>query len=72
MLTETRSIAIDNLEDQGINVVYVYFDYKSRHTQTTTAIIANLVKQLVSRLGTIPTEVVSLYDQYACDGNRPD
>jgi len=43
-------------------VLYNYFDYKQRHVQTETKVVARLLKQLVSRLATIPGELQAAYD----------
>jgi hypothetical protein len=43
-------------------VLYNYFDYKQRHVQTETKVVARLLKQLVSHVATIPSELQRAYD----------
>jgi NACHT domain len=72
MLT-VRSIAINDLKnrfpaDRNVQVIHLYFDYKSQQSQTVVDIAINLLKQLLSRLDNIPNELDSLY----CANTRPD
>lgn len=53
-------------------VVYVYFDYKARQTQTVDYIARNLLKQLVSQSADITTDLQSLFDKYIKYNTKPD
>src|SRR5208282_5596439 len=60
-----RSIAVDHieqrLETENCKVVYFYFDYKDSQMQNATSIGTNLLKQLLSRSDSIPSELESLH-----------
>ena len=56
------SVVVDYLCDQAIEqdmaVACFYYDFASREAQTPTNMLGSLVKQLVTRLGEIPEEIV--------------
>jgi hypothetical protein len=62
-----RSLAIDYLlerfrMDDEVRIVYIYFDYTTKQTQTRASITANIMKQLVSQCD-IPDELGCAYDE---------
>ena len=58
MLTWTSSVVIDHLNEQrnlnGFGVGHIYFEYQEQKQQTGLAVVASLVKQLLSQIP--PTE----------------
>jgi hypothetical protein len=68
-----RSIAVDDLEcrfgaDENVQILHLYFDYKSQQTQTALNIGLKLLTQLLSCLDDIPEELEALYSR----GTKPD
>jgi hypothetical protein len=60
----SRSLAVDELfKVDESRVVYVYFDYPSNRTQTGTNVMASLLKQLLSQLEDIPSDIESSYNE---------
>ena len=64
--TVLTSLVIDHLESRiaAIKpmVAYVFFDYKDQKRQTATAILRNLLKQVVEFIGEIPQSVQHSYN----------
>jgi hypothetical protein len=60
------------IEKKEATLVYIYFHYKTRHTQTAVEVIRNIYKQLLVQSATIPAEVESLYDHAMKTGATPD
>jgi len=58
-------VVVDYLCDQAIEqdmaVACFYYDFASREAQTPTNMLGSLVKQLVTRLGEIPGEIVEKF-----------
>lgn len=55
------SVVIDYLQAkapiENYGIAYIYFDYKEQSLQTPINVLASLVKQLVSQIPYVPTEV---------------
>jgi hypothetical protein len=73
----SRSTVIDYLsdrfrQDENIEVLYVYFDYKTEPTQSVNYTCANLLKQMLSRFENIPFAIESLYNESIRRGTRPE
>lgn len=62
-----RSIAINDLKsrfdaDENVQVIYMYFDYKSQQSQSVVDVAMGLLKQLLaSQQVDVPSELESLY-----------
>lgn len=71
-----RSIVIDHLNDRVANkdnrVVYIYFDYVARQSQTTECITACLLRQVLEQSDEIPAEIESYYTTFMHTNKRPD
>jgi len=52
-------------DKDDVSISYVYCDYKDRARQTTTNLLASLVKQLVMQHKDMPTGVVNMYAEHA-------
>ena len=50
----------------------MYFYYKAEQVQTTEDVIACLLKQVLTKFGDVPPEIVTLYDDNVSKGNRLD
>jgi hypothetical protein len=53
-------------------VVYTYFDYKEQNIQTEKQLVANLLRQLVCRLDTLPTNLEQAYEKSMRQRTDPD
>ena len=51
-------------------IIYVFFDYKDEKNQSVSAILANLLRQLLEHLQHIPQEVQSFYGSRFVDPNQ--
>lgn len=64
-LTAVRSLVIDHLKksfaEQDIGIAFFFCDYQDQEYQSSTAIIASLLKQLSSLRSPLPSAVVDLY-----------
>jgi len=54
-----------------VSISYIYCDYKDRAKQTTTNLLANLVKQLVLQHGDMPREVTKMYVKHTKRKSSP-
>lgn len=52
-------------------VAYIYCNYKERVQQTSNDLISSLVRQLVEQEGSIPGDLVSLYQRHTTSKTRP-
>lgn len=50
----------------------MYFEYNDKGNQTSRRVIASLLKQVVSRLEDIPSDLMGLLDEYELRGKFPD
>lgn len=58
-------------DKDDVSISYVYCDYKDRTRQTTTDLLASLVKQLVMKHKEMPIEVINMYAKHAERKNSP-
>jgi hypothetical protein len=59
-------------KDVNAKVVYLYFDYKAKQTQTATDVARTLLKQLISQSEAVLPELEGLYEQATRDNTEPD
>jgi len=58
-------------DDTSIAITYLYCDFRRQHEQKLGDLLANLLKQLIQRLNSIPDDVQALYKQYKDQPKRP-
>jgi hypothetical protein len=68
-----RSLAIDYLLGPSVSVMplYIFFDYKDDQNQTAEKVIANLLRQLISSIQIIPSDLETEYDRVKNGSPRP-
>ena len=68
-----RSLAIDYLLGPSVSVrpLYIFFDYKDDQNQTAEKVIANLLRQLISSIQIIPSDLETEYDRVKNGSPRP-
>jgi Cdc6-like AAA superfamily ATPase len=59
------------VENTNIGVAYIYCNYKTRADQTTTNLVATILKQLVQGCPSIAEPVTTLYERHASRRTRP-
>ncbi|KAH7353153.1 hypothetical protein BKA66DRAFT_516228 [Pyrenochaeta sp. MPI-SDFR-AT-0127] len=73
--TMMAAITVDHLQKTvqtpDIGVAYLYCNYKRREEQTTSSLLAAMLKQLVQGQPTIAMPVLSLYDHHVVRRTRP-
>lgn len=58
-------------DKDDVSISYVYCDYKDRARQTTSHLLASLVKQLVMQHKDMPTEIMNMYAEHAKRKSSP-
>jgi hypothetical protein len=61
-----------HFQHQNVAVLYIYFDYQDRQNQKSIRILQTLLKQVVSQLDIIPSELVALYEECIRRNTSPD
>lgn len=74
MITYSSTV-IENLlqifDRDTVSISYIYCDYKDRAKQTTTNLLASLVKQLVLQHEDMPREVIEMYVEHTKRKSSP-
>lgn len=74
-IDNVRSLVIDDLNNQlpndRLGVVHVYFDYRDQDHQSIEVTIASLLQQVVSLLPTVPRVVEILYQKFGKQKQNP-
>ena len=73
--TMMAAISIDHLctklESDAIGIAYIFCNYKAQEEQTTTRLLAAILKQLVQARPSIPEPVSRLYEDHYSRKTRP-
>ena len=73
-LTPGSSLVIDQIIRQKLSadrgIAYFYFDYREQETQTPTAVVASLLRQLAAQKADFPQVVLDYYENYKQDQTR--
>jgi hypothetical protein len=57
--------------NDGIKVVYIYFDHEISQTQTALAVAQSFLKQLIPKMDIIPSELFEVYRQCRRNSSLP-
>ena len=74
--TMSAAIVVDKLytqfqNDTSVGIAYIYCDFRRRHEQKPIDLYANLLKQLIQGLPSMPQSVQQLYDHHQHKRTRP-
>lgn len=73
--TMMAAIVIENLlqtvQSAAVGVSYVYCNYRSQESQSTTSIFSAILKQSIQAKPSIPEPAIRLYENHASKGTRP-